>query len=42
MQKKVLKEEALNITKEASATEVEGLRRHVEVHEMNLNAVSSD
>ena len=32
VQKKVLKEEALAITEEASKEEVEGLRRCIEVH----------
>ena len=37
MQKKVLKDKALVIIEDASKEEVEGLRRHVEVHSMNVN-----
>ena len=40
VQKKVLKEEAMVTTEEACREEVEGLRRHIEVHKMNLNAIS--
>ena len=40
VQKKVLKEEALEIREDASKEEVEGLKRHIEVHENNLNVAS--
>ena len=38
----MLKEEALTIMEEESKKGVEGLRRHVEVHKINLNAASSE
>ena len=42
VQKKVLKEESLKIMVEACKEEVEGLRRYVAVHKINLNAASVD
>ena len=38
----MLKEEALAITEDASKEELEGLRRHVEAHKMNLNDASEE
>ena len=40
VQKKVLKEEALDIMEDASKQELKWLRRYVEVHRLNLNVVS--
>ena len=40
VQKKVLQDEALQIIEEASEEEEEDLRRHEEVHSMNLSEVS--
>ena len=42
VQKKVLKDEVLAIIEEASKEEVGGLRRHVEVHNMNVNVASME
>ena len=41
-QMKVLKDEALNVLEEANKEEVEGFKRHVEVHTMNVSDVSAD
>ena len=42
MQRKVLQENFVSIKQEANAGELEGLRRHVEVHIMNQNEASGE
>ena len=39
---KLLKDDVLTIMEEASKQEVEGLKRHVEVHTINVNNASVD